>query len=565
MTWRSSRGVHAILTGILAGAVLGCGESDPARDDGSAPAPSADAWFEDIAPTAGLAFHHVSGHREKHYFPEIMGGGGALFDMDGDWDLDVYLVQSGSLYEPGSDAARNRLFENLGDGTFRDVTEASGTGDRGYGMGVAVGDYDGDGDEDLYVTNYGANALLRNDGGGRFTDATAASGAGDAGWGVSATFSDLDADGDLDLFVVNYVNWSMETELECPNALGEPDFCLPTNYEKPGRDTYLRNDGGGTFTDVSDDAGLRGAFGYGLGVVSVDFDGDGSLDVFVANDTVLNQLWLNRGDGTFIEDALLRGCAVDEDGMAKAGMGVVAVDYDDDADQDLLVVNLEREADSYYENDGGFFYDRTVTVGLGAASQKYTRFGVGFSDFDNDGWLDLYQANGRVVRSSSSGTNDPYAEPNLLYQGGPDRKLRTVTPTGGTDVPLVYTSRAAAFGDVDGDGGVDVLVVNRDGPAQLLRNVRQARGNWIALDVRERGGRSALGATVSIRLGDRTITRTVLSGSSYAAASSPVVHVGLGERDTVDGAAIRWVDGATDSWEALAANQTHVIRRGAPR
>jgi hypothetical protein len=326
----------------------------------------------------------------------------------------------------------------------------------------------------------------------------------------------------------------------------------------------LRNDGG-TFVDVSDDAGLRGAFGYGLGVVSVDFDGDGSLDVFVANDTVFNQLWLNHGDGTFYDDALLRGCAVDEDGMTKAGMGVAAIDYDDDADPDLLVVNLEREADSYYENDGGFFFDRTVSVGLGAASQKYTRFGVGFADFDHDGYLDLYQANGRVVRASSPPSDDPYAEENLLYRGGADRTLRPVTPTGGTTAHEYYTSRAAAFGDVDGDGAVDVLVVNRDGPAQLLRNVRAGRGNWIAFDVRERSGRSALGATVTITVGDRTITRVVLSGSSYAAANDPVVHVGLGERASVDGVEVRWVDGATESFGSFDANRAHSLRRGASR
>ena len=552
---------RALVLAMLAAALGGCA-GDDSGGRSSPPAAPADpnAWLQDVAKASGLDFTHVSGHRERPYFPEIMGGGGALFDMDGDGDLDAYLVQSGSLYEPGSEAARNRLFRNRGDGTFEDVTDGSGADDRGYGMGVAVGDHDDDGDPDLYVTNYGPNVLLRNDGDGRFTDVTDAAGVGDDGWGVSAAFVDLDADGDLDLFLVNYVVWSMETELDCKNSLGELDYCLPTNYQAPGRDTLYRNDGG-TFVDASESAGLGAAFGYGLGTVCTDFDGDGLPDIFVANDSVFNQLWMNQGGLVFEEDALLRGCAVDEDGFMKAGMGVMAIDYDDDGDRDLLVVNLERQSDSYYENDGGFFSDRSAVVGLGAVSRRFTRFGAGFHDFDDDGWLDLYLANGRVLSSPEPEGPDPYAEVNLLLRGGPDRKLTEVSLIGGTSEPLAYTSRGAAFGDVDGDGGVDVLVVNRDGPAQLLRNVKDDRGNWIAFRVRERSGRNALGAIVEVKLGDRTISRDVISAYSYIAASDPAVHVGLGEAAGVDEVTVRWVDGEEQSFGALEGGRMHELRR----
>ncbi len=406
-----------------------------------------------------------------------MGGGAALFDMDGDGDLDLFVVQSGSLYEPGSDAGRDRLYRNRGDGTFEDATAGSGADDPGYGMGCAIGDYDEDGDTDLYVTNLGPDTLYRNDGGGKFTDVTKEAGIRDATWGTSATFADLDADGDLDLYVANYVNWTMANELECPNSFGQLDYCLPTNYESPARDTLYRNDGG-KFTDVSDAAGLGSELAYGLGVATGDFDGDGRIDVFVANDSVFNQLWMNRGGLRFENEALLRGCAVDENGTAKAGMGTAALDYDGDLDRDIFVVNLWKQSDSYYENDGGFFTDRTARIGLGAVSRGSTRFGTGICDFDHDGALDVYIACGRVEAALEPATSDPYAEPSLLLRGIAGGSLEAVT--GGVRGAQPLTSRAAAFGDVNGDGGIDIVVVNKDGPLQLLRNARAGQGHWAA-------------------------------------------------------------------------------------
>ena len=545
----------ALYGGCSSGAPEGAGEPAIGQD---APAP----WFEEVAVERGLVFNHVSGYRERHLFPEIVGGGAALFDMDGDGDLDAYLVQSGDLRDPGGPAGENRLFRNEGGGRFTDVTQDSGTGDRGYGMGVVAGDYDNDADIDLYVTNVGRNTLLRNDGAGRFLDVTDAAGAGHEGWGTSGAFLDHDNDGDLDLFVTNYVEWSMRTEQTCYNASGAEDYCLPTNYKTPGPDVFLRNEGDGTFTDVTEAAGFSAAFGNGLGVGTGDFDGNGFQDIFVANDTMLNQLWLNQGDGTFVDESLLRGCALDEHGKAKAGMGVAVADIDDDDDEDIVVVNLRGQTDSVFRNVDGFFEDATGKFGMGQTSRWFTRFGVGLVDLDNDGKLDLFEANGRVVANLEAMTDDVFAEPNSVFRGLPDGRFEDVLPQGGTVEPLLETSRAAAFGDVDGDGGIDVLVVNRDGPAHLLRNIVPERGNWARVRVLDVHGRDALGARVGLQVGDRVTRRVVRSAYSYCASNDAAVHVGLGDATAVDAVEVHWLDGTTETFPAVAAGSAATIRQG---
>jgi hypothetical protein len=543
----------------LALAAAGCERSAPPPPaDVPPPAAAGAPWFREVAREAGVDFRCESGHEGRHLFPEIILGGCALFDMDGDDDLDLYLVQGGRDPRPP-----NRLYRNDGAVHFVDVTEGSGADDRGYGIGVAAGDCDDDGDTDLYVTNVGPDVLLRNDGGGKFADVTAASGTGDPGWGTSAAFLDYDADGDLDLFVVDYVVWSADGELDCRNAFGALDYCLPTSYEAPAGSVLYRNEGNGKFRDVSRAAGIRASLGNGLGIRCGDFDGDGRIDVFVANDTMQNLLWMNRGDGTFVDEGLLRGCALDENGVAKAGMGVASADLDDDADLDLLVVNLEGESDSFYLNEGGFFFDRTAAFGLAVASRRYTRFGVGFVDFDNDGNLDLYQANGRVQMAPEPIAADPYAEPNLLLRGTGDGRFEPVSPPGGTAEPLVATSRGAAFGDLDGNGGVDVVVVNRDGPVHVLLNTVPDRGGWIRLRVLERSGRDALGAVVMGTVGGRRVTRDVASGWSYASANDPAVHLGLGAETRVSGVTVRWADGVEEAFGDHEAGRTVVLRRGA--
>ena len=478
-------------------------------------------WFEDVADASGVDFTFVSGAEGRYYQPEITAGGVALFDADGDGDLDAYFIQGGSITAPGS-GPPNQLFENDGTGTFTDVTASSGTGDRGYGMGVACGDYDNDGDTDLFISNIGPNVLFRNEGDGTFTDVSVAAGVDGDGWGASAAFCDFDLDGDLDLYVSNYMNWSIATERDCYNPMGGIDYCAPAAYEAPARDLLYRNDGDGTFTDVTESAGVTTGFGNGLGVLWGDFTGDGWPDVFVANDGNPDQLWANQGDGTFRDIGMEVGCALDQEGIAKAGMGVTAADIDEDGDLDVLVCNLAGESDSLFINDGAFFADRTAQYGLRIPSRSYTRFGMAWIDFDNDGMLDLYQANGRVVVQDTSLAEDPYAEPNLLLAGQPSERLvfDEVLPRGGTAEPLIHTSRGAAFGDIDNDGRVDILVVNRDGPAYVLRN-RSAPRNWALLRVVNRDGADAIGATVTVRIGERTIVRDVRPGYSYLASNDP--------------------------------------------
>jgi hypothetical protein len=553
------------LCSLLFLAAVGCAtatEDSSPGPTGSAPVASDPPWFEEISAAAGIDFICESGHQDRLLFPEIMPGGVALFDLEGDGDLDIYLVQAGSFIEPGTPRSRNRLFRNEGGAKFVDVSDGSGADDRGYGMGATAGDYDNDGDVDLYVTNLEANALLRNDGDGTFTDVTTESGTGNSSWGVSAAFLDYDVDGDLDLYVANYVGWLLAGEIDCYNSFGSLDYCLPTNYNTPAMDALLRNNGDGTFSDVSTAAGLNAKLGNGLGVACGDFDGNGRLDVFVANDTNMNQLWLNQGDGTFVDEALLRGCALDEHGATKAGMGVASADLNDDGNLDLLVVNLVNQSDSFFRNEGGYFADRTAVAGLGTGSRPFTRFGTGLVDFNNDGYLDLYQACGMVQLSAEPPTGDPFAEGNLLFKGGPGGRFEEVSPQAGVAENLVFTSRGAAFGDLDNDGGIDVVVSNRDARTQLFHNVVDDRGNWITFDVRQQHGRQALGASVTASVGSRRVRRDVRPAYSYAVANDPRVHFGLGENARAVDVRVQWVDGDVEAFGDFEAGGVVVLERG---
>jgi hypothetical protein len=324
------------------------------------------------------------------------------------------------------------------------------------------------------------------------------------------------------------------------------------------------NNGDGTFTDVSARSGIASAVGNGLGVVAGDFNGDGRIDLFVANDRTPNHLWLNQGGGHFQESGLATGSALDQDGTAKSGMGVDAVDVDDDGDLDLLVVNLDGEADSFFRNRGTFFSDDTAAVGLRTASRPFTRFGAAFVDFDNDGYLDLFEANGRVGMQSERYSPDPYAEPSLLFRGLAGPRFLEMLPRGGTSQPLVATSRAAAFGDIDNDGGVDIVVVNRDGRPYLLHNIVRARGHWLTMRVVDEHGRDAIGAQVTMKVGGRTIRRDVRAAYSYLASNDPRVHIGLGAETTAHEVTVRWPDGTTQSFGDQPADRVTAIRRAAP-
>ena len=515
----------------------------------------------DEAKARGLDFNHVSGFAGRPLLPEITGSGAALADIDGDGDLDAYLVQAGSLH-PGESSAPlgNRLFLNQG-GRFVEAAAAHGAGDTGYGMGVAAGDYDNDGDIDLYVTNVGPNVLYRNDGSGRFEDVSAAAGVDDPSWSTSAVFADFDADGDLDLFAANYIHWAIEAELNCYSG-SVLTYCPPQNYNAPARDRLYRNNGDGTFTDVSAASGISRVFGNGFGVVGADFNDDGLTDLFIANDQMVDQLWLNRGGLKFDEVASLWGCAVDEHGLAKAGMGVAAADVDRDGDTDVMVTNITGQTDSFFRNEGTFFSDVTGEMGL-ALTGRYTRWGVVLTDFDNDGYLDLYEANGMVGTEALTKGLD-FDEPNVLYGGTERGRFQEVQPLGGVAPALEHTSRGVAVGDVDDDGGLDLLVINRDGPAYLLMNQVSKRGNWLRFRVTLGSpDRDAYGATVSALVGETRVFRDVRPEGSYLASSEPTVHFGLGSETEVRDVRVRWPGNRRDeeSFGTFAANQTVILRR----
>ncbi len=527
-------------------------------------APSEAPWFTEEANKRGIDFVHHTGYDGRPMMPEMVGGGVALADLDGDSDLDLYLVQSGRVDKTlAPENSANQLYLNKGDGYFEKANDAGGAGDRGYGMGVAAGDYDNDGDIDLYLTNLRGNVLLQNNGEGQFTDVTQAAGVGDTSWSIAATFLDLDADDDLDLFVVNYLHWSKSIEQDCYGKAFFITYCGPTVYEAPAMDRLYRNNGDGTFTDITKDAGMNVAFGNGLGTVGADFNRDGLIDIFVANDTLVNQLWINQGDLTFTEECLLWSCAMDSNGIAKAGMGVASADVDDDADPDLLVVNLVRQSDSFFRNEGDYFFDATGRVGIRPISMRYTRFGVTLADFDNDGRLDLYEVNGKVEMQEPA-EGDGFAEPNTLLKGSISSegvRFDEVKPQGGVSPALIHTSRGLAVGDVDDDGGLDVVVTNRDAAPYLLMNTAE-RGNFVRFRVLA-GSRDAYGATVSATVGSIRMNRDVQPSASYVASSDPRVHFGLGASTTVKNVSVRWPGGKIETFGDFTAGTIYTLREGA--
>ncbi|MSR61166.1 MAG: CRTAC1 family protein [Planctomycetes bacterium] len=551
----SARGLLLALVVLLAA----CGEAQAPAPAGAAPAP----WFVESAVERGLDFRHQNGHAEDYWMPEILGGGGALFDLEQDGDLDAYLVQSGSLQEgTPPEALANRLYANDGTGHFHDATRGSGAEDPRYGMGVACADADGDADTDLFVTNLGRNTWLRNEGAGRFTDASESAGFLAEGWSTSAAFFDYDKDGALDLFVVRYVEWSKGSELPCMDSVGRRDYCSPKSYRAPARSLLYHNEGAGRFADVSAASAVFAEPSTGLGVATGDFDADGWLDVFVANDGHPNHQWRNLQDGRFENVAIKSGSGVDAQGVPKAGMGVLAADLDGDLDLDVLVCNLHGESDSYYRNEGAFFADRTPLLALGSLSKPFTRFGLALGDFDHDRRFDLYECNGRVERPDEFQPDSPYSEPNLLLTSLASGRMAEVLPRGGTAAPLLAVSRGVCQGDVDGDGDLDLLVLNNAGPAQLLLNQKGGGGNWILVRALEKSGGDALNAILEFELGEQRVRRDVNASFGYLSSHDPRVHLGLGALTRVDGVGITWVDGTRERFGPLEANHVHVLRRG---
>ena len=544
------------------------------------------ALFSDAAQSSGLDFRHFNGMSGEFYYPEVVGPGAALFDYDNDGDLDVYLVQ-GHMLGPGKtlkDATlkpptgaplHDRLFRNdlvvREDGSrslsFTDVTAQSGISGDGYGIGVAAGDIDNDGWTDLYVLNWGPNRLLRNNGDGTFSDITTPANANDPQLCVSAAFVDYDRDGWLDLYVVNHVHFTIAEHKPCEAPLGGREYCATDRYQPvPGR--LLHNRGNGLFDDVSVNSGIKGAYGAGLGIVTADFNADGWPDIYVANDGDPNQLWINQQDGTFRDDALLAGAAVNMDGVAEAGMGVDAGDFDGDGDEDLFMTHDREETNTLYLNDGqGWFEDRTRATGLAGPSRNLTGFGVAWFDYDNDGWLDLFIANGDVrTIGELAQAGDPYplGQPNQLIANLGDGTFRDISQQAGKALTLAEVSRGAAFGDIDNDGDTDILVTNNSGPVRLLINLTGNRKHWIGLRLLDRSGRDALGARVTVyRRPGSALWRRARSDASYASANDPRVLVGLGDATAVTRILVQWPDGATEQWTEVPVDRYITLRQHA--
>ncbi len=538
---------------------------------------TAEPPFVDAAAGTGLTFTHVTGASGQYYMAEQMGAGAALFDYDNDGDLDVFLVQGGEL--DGRPAAKrttsSRLFRNdlKVDGSkrilrFTDVTDKAGLGWREYGMGAAVGDYDNDGDLDLFLTAFGPDALFRNNGDGTFTDVTQQAGVSDPLWSTSASFVDYDRDGDLDLFVANYLDFTLGDNKLCADAVGARDYCSPRSY-RPVPDRLYRNEGGGRFADVSQSAGILRADGAGLGVTAGDYNGDGWLDLYVANDATPNQLWTNRKDGTFVDDGVISGAAFNAAGNPEGSMGIASGDPDADGDEDLFVTNIIGETFVLYENDGkGNFEDRRAAWGVGEPTAAYTGFGTDWIDYDNDGWLDLFVTNGAVnIVEALRGQPNPFRMKSQLFRNTGKGRMVETSATAGPAFAQAEVGRGAAFGDIDNDGDTDIVVTNNGGPARLLLSQVASGNHWLQVRVQQPdGNRFGVGAWVGLeRKGQPTLFRRVKTDGSYLAANDLRVHFGLGTSATFDALTVRWPDGRLERWPGGSGDRVITLQKSRGR
>ncbi len=551
----------------------------------AAPAEGAVIRFTDVTEKAGIRFVHVNGASGEKYYIETMGSGACWIDYDLDGDIDLYVVNSaelpGNTPPAGGAPAANALYRNNGDGTFTDVTEAAGVGDRNYGMGCVAGDIDNDGDPDLFVTNFGPDVMYRNDGNGRFTDVTAASRTGDPGWGASAAMADIDLDGDLDLYVTRYLDFTLDNNKPCSGGPGLRSYCHPDEYNGVP-DLLYRNDGKGVFEEIGRAAGIANPIGKGLGVVFTDIDNDGDADIYVANDKTINFLYVNRGDGTFEDRSMASGTGFSESGAPQAGMGTDAADINADGLMDLIVTNLDYETNELYVNAGDTtFTDATFSAGLGEPNFLHVGFGADFLDYDNDGDADLMIANGHILDDIEKVRDQvTYAQPRSMLANDGAGKFREVGPALGPDFVRPAVGRGLAVGDYDNDGDLDAFIVNSNGRADLIRNdggndPASGGGHWIMLTLRgTRANRDGVGARVRVLTrsggaggaGEKETWRTdeVRRGSSYLSCHDPRLHFGLGAATRADVVEVRWPGGAVQRLENLAAGQVHVITEPAP-
>ncbi len=531
----------------------------------AAPAPTADTArvFRDVTSAAGIQFRHQSGAFGRKYLPETMGSGGAFLDADGDGWLDILLVNS--MRWPGRPGppTRHALYRNNANGTFSDVTAASGLGVEMYGMGAAAADYDNDGRLDIYITGLGGNRLFHGAGGGRFVDVTARAGVAASGFSTSAAWFDYDRDGRLDLFVARYVEWFPDKDLFCTLDGKTKSYCTPESY-KGESGILFHNRGDGTFEDVTRAAGLHDQAAKALGVALIDYDTDGALDLFVANDTQPNRLYRNKGNGTFVDVGTTAGVAFNEAGVARAGMGVDAADFDGSGRASLVIGNFSNEMMALYANEGnGLFIDEAPTSTIGRASLLTLTFGCFFFDYDLDGLIDIFAANGHVSDDISRvQPRVTYAQPPHLFRQVGKRRFEAVTGQSGADFGRPIVGRGAAYGDYDRDGDPDLLITTNNGPAKLFRNDGPATR---ALRLVLRGtasNRDAIGARVVIAAGGTRRTQMVKTGSSYLSQSELPITFGLGATGSVESIEIAWPGGRVEKLPGAPPGQTLVVEEG---
>src|SRR5215813_7868086 len=519
--------------------------------------------FTDITEKAGITFKHTSSP-EKKYIVESMSGGVALLDYDNDGYLDIYFVNSLTTdLVKLNQKTKSALYHTNGDGTFTDVTDKAGLGDIGWGMGVATGDYDNDGFEDIYVTCLGSNHLLRNNGNGTFTDVTAKAGVNDPRWTTGAAFLDYDNDGKLDLFVSNYVDFDINNLPEFGKGRscqfkGIAVQCGPRGLRGAG-DSLFHNNGDGTFTDVTKKAGVSDPDGYyGMGVICSDFDGDGLVDIFVANDSTPNFLYHNNGDGTFKDVGFQSGTAVNENGSEQGSMGVTLGDYDNDGKLDLFITNFDDDYNTLYHNNGrGVFTDLSYAAKVAAVSLPYVGWGTKFFDYDNDGWVDLLVVNGHVYPQLPT-----YKQRNLVHHNNGDGTFTEVGAELGAPFAEKRVGRGVAFGDIDNDGDVDFIINNLDGPPQLLRNDGGTNNSVLIKTIGVKSNRDGIGARINVVAGDLKQVQEVYSGASYISQNDLRLHFGLENRTKIDLIEVRWPSGTVDKLTNISANKILTVKEG---
>ena len=519
--------------------------------------------FVDVAEEAGITAFVVSGKMHK-YIVEGMMGGVAFFDYDGDGDVDAYIT-NGSRFEgfSGEEHPFNHLYRNEGDGRFTDVTAAAGVGDTTWSMGCTVADYDNDGDADLYVTNFGRNTLYRNEGDGRFTDVTAAAGVGVEGWSTGGTFGDYDLDGDVDLYVANYIDFDPDYKSTVPCLWRNIRvYCGPLGLV-PADNFLFRNEGDGTFIDVTEEAGLRDKAYYSFTSIFSDYNDDGWPDLYVVDDESPNRLYENLGDGTFEDVALMAGVAYGGDGEKQGGMGGFVGDYNNDGLFDIFVANFADEHNTLYMNEGeGFFTDITFTALLGTKGVTEVAWGTALFDYDNDGDKDLFVSNGHLYpEANQSGLNTSYPEQNLLYENMGDGRFAYVSDQAGPGLAILDVSRGASFADFDEDGDIDILVNNINGRPDLLRNDGGNRNNYLKIrTIGTRSNRDGIGTRIAVTAGGKTQYGEVQSSGSYISHNDFRVHFGLGQASVVERIELRWPSGTVQELTGVAANQVLEVR-----